>query len=223
MKNKKIVFGIILLFAITGICNIQNVSAFTDTVYIPPSSYAWYSVGYLDVGDKLLINEIDSDGGIDILIMNGDQFYEFDGHSYSCEWEWKDIKYLSGWIFQVYENSAYYHIILWNKELLTERTVYVDISIEVPEPEPEPSRPGIILIEDILIYYVLPIVAVVIAIISIIVVIILSRKHKKKIPKEIVIIQGKIAPKIIYCQECDVRILDQTKEFCSTCGVKINK
>ncbi|TES93933.1 MAG: hypothetical protein E3J90_13665 [Promethearchaeota archaeon] len=116
MKNKKIVIGtMLLLFAISGICNITNVSAFTDTIYISPSSYAYYSLGYLDVGDKLLINEIDSDGGIDVIIMNKDQFDAFEGYSFSCEYLWQDIVYLSGWSFGISESGDYYYIILWNK------------------------------------------------------------------------------------------------------------
>ena len=69
------VFGtILLLFVITGISNISNVSAFTDTIYIPPSSYAWYSMDYLENRDEILINMIDSDGSVDVYIINDHQF-----------------------------------------------------------------------------------------------------------------------------------------------------
>ncbi len=44
MKNKKIVFGtIVLLFTLIGICSISNVSA-ADTIEIPPLSYAYYGM-----------------------------------------------------------------------------------------------------------------------------------------------------------------------------------
>ncbi len=82
MKNIKTIFGtILLLFVISGICNIISVSAFTDTTYIPSHSYVSYSMGYLEHGDQILINEIDSDGGIDVYIMMQWQFDEFQDHA----------------------------------------------------------------------------------------------------------------------------------------------
>ena len=45
MKNKKMLFGIIvLLFAITGICNIPSVYS-AETIEIPPLSYVSYYSG----------------------------------------------------------------------------------------------------------------------------------------------------------------------------------
>ncbi|KKK73034.1 hypothetical protein LCGC14_2897910 [marine sediment metagenome] len=68
---------------------------------------------------------------------------------------------------------------------------------------------GILVLVDI-------VVSVIVAIF-----IFLIRRHKRKTPKEVIIVQEKEVPKITYCRECGVEI-DKPKEFCSRCGTKIN-
>ncbi len=214
IKNKKkILTTILLLFAISGLCNIINVSAFTDTIYIPSSSYVYYSLGYLDIGDKFLINEIDSNGGIDVLIMTEDQFYLFDGYSYTCEYSWENIVYLSGWEFIVYESGDNCYIILWNRALLTGRDVYVDISIDYYEPytdTPPDIRPIIALIVTI----------GVISGISVLTILLVIKNKKKKREVETQV-QEVIKPKSFYCSNCGAENIDITNDYCSKCGSKI--
>jgi len=70
MKNKKVLFGIIIfLFAITGICSIQNVSAVGHT--LSPRSYIGYSE-YCNLGDTIDY-EITSDIGVNVYIMTDNQ------------------------------------------------------------------------------------------------------------------------------------------------------
>ena len=216
MKNKKMVFGIVIfLFAITGICSISNVFAesYKGIRYIPASSYMYFYMGYLEEGDKILINEIDSDGVIDVLIMNSEQLDEFYGYSFSCEYSWQDIVYLYEWSFYVYEIEDYY-IVLWNTALLTERSVYIDLSVDYYYQPYEPSIPAWLIPLSI-------ILSIIIFGTIIFVLLILVRRHKRKTPKEVITIQEKETPKIIYCQECGAEILGNERIFCSKCGSKI--
>ena len=131
MKNKKIVFGIvILLFVITGIYNISY--AFTDELYLSSSSYGGYNLGYLSNGDIIKINEIDSSGTINVYIMNDEQYsilVSSGGLTWTYLMRWKDVTYLSGLTFDITTNNDYY-IILYNKNVLFSRTIQVDVSIE---------------------------------------------------------------------------------------------
>ena len=130
MINKKTIFEtILLLFVISGFYNIISVSAFTDTTYIPSYSYVSYSMGYLEHGDQILINEIDSDGGIDVYIMIQWQFDEFQDHGvYYCERMWEDTVYLGGWRIDINTDGDYY-VVLVNKDLFTGRNVDIDLSV----------------------------------------------------------------------------------------------
>jgi len=183
MKNRKMVFGaILLLFAITGICNIPNVSA--DEVDIPALSYVYYNMGYLERNDKILINEIDSDGTINVYIMNEIQFntlQDSGGLTWNYLKRWQDTIYLSGWSFDITENG-YYYVVLYNKALLTGRTVYVDIDISYYS---EPADGGTNIFWNLLLFIVIPIVAIVLVIA---IPIILIRRHKRKSPKEPIMI-----------------------------------
>ena len=68
MKNKKMIFGIIaFLFAITGICSIQNVSA--DTSNLPPLTYVYYYTSTLEYRDTLWIT-VDSNDAVNVYVMN---------------------------------------------------------------------------------------------------------------------------------------------------------
>lgn len=216
MKNKKMIFGtIIFLFAITGICSIQNASAFTDTVTIPPLSYAWYHIGYLESGDEILINEIDSDGGIDVFIMNGNQFDELQNNLYfHYEKKWNDITLLMGWTFEISGSGNNYYVVLENEALLTGRTVYVDLSIRYYEPIAIDNP-----MKNTFWIWLLIIILTIIGVIGI--PIILVRKYKKKTPREVIVVQEKEIPKIIYCSECGAEISNKERKFCSKCGSKI--
>ncbi len=212
MKNKKIICGtILLLFAISGICNIVSVSAFTDTIYIPSSSYAYYSLGYLDVGDQILITEIDSDGGIDVYIMTEDQFDTFkDSGFISSEKMWQDIVLLSGWLFQVYESGDYYYIVLVNDALLTGRTVDVDISIDRYTPDPIDIRPIVALI-----------ITVGVILGCIVLVVILTTRSKRKKREAGTQYQEVIKSKSFFCPNCGAENIDVTSDYCSKCGSRI--
>ena len=212
MKNKKTVLGtILLLFAISGLCNIVNVSAFTDTIYIPSSSYAYYSLGYLESGDQILINEIDSDGGIDVYIMIQWQFDEFkDSGFISSEKMWQDIVLLSGWRIDINTDGDYY-VVLVNDALLTGRTVDVDISIDRYTPDPPID--------------IRPIVALIITIgvisgISVLTILLVkrSKRKKKEAGKQY---QEVIKPKYFYCPNCGTENIDITSDYCSKCGSKV--
>ena len=67
MKNKKIIFGIIFLFAITGICSIQNVSAIENPQYtetIPPGAKI-----YLDQNQHKFLHQVELFQYIEDLLM----------------------------------------------------------------------------------------------------------------------------------------------------------
>ncbi|HEC38343.1 MAG TPA: zinc ribbon domain-containing protein [bacterium] len=214
MKNKKILFGIIFLFAITGFSNIQSAFAVdhVGTINIPSSSYAWYYMGYLENGDTIVINDIDSDGGIDVYIMKQWQFDELQEHGYFySEKMWENIITLK-WPFDVTGSGDYYYIVLENEALLFGRTVYIDLSVDYWEPS---------YIPNILLEYVNIIVSIVVIILVIAIPILLIRRHKRKTPKEVIVFQEREVSKIIYCRECGAEILDKTHEFCSSCGTKI--
>lgn len=179
MKNKKMVFGTILfLFILTGICNIQNVSAITDTVNIPPLSYAWYYMGHLEDGDAILINEIDSDGIVDVYIMNGLHFealQDSGGLIWNFLRRWQDIQWMAGWSIEITEDE-YYYIVISNEAILTEKTVYVNIGVQRYS-----SGSSENIFWNLLFYVIIPIVGIILVIA---IPIILVRRHKRKSPKE---------------------------------------
>ncbi len=211
MKNKKIICGtILLLFAISGICNIVSVSAFTDTVYIPPSSYAGYYLEYLEQGDTILINEIDSDGGIDVYIMRLWQFNEFKDHGeYYCERMWKDTIHLSGWRIDITNEDDYYVVIV-NNALITGRTVDVDVSVDWYTPDPIDIRPIVALI-----------ITVGVILGCIVLVVILTTRSKRKKRENEIQIQEVIKSKSFYCSNCGAENIDITSDYCSKCGSRI--
>ncbi len=127
MKSKKIIFGIISLFIVLGFCSISY--AFTDELKLSSSSYAGYDLGYLNDGDIIKINEIDSDGDINVYIMNDEQWDEAGGLVWEYLIRWKDVEYLSGLTFDITVDNDYY-IVFYNKNLLFSRTIQVDVSIE---------------------------------------------------------------------------------------------
>lgn len=140
MKNKKILFGaIMLLFAITGFCNIPRVSA-ADTIEIAPLSYAYYGMGYLENRDEILINEIEVVSGaldtINVYIMNEIQFDTLEdsgGTVWTYLRRWRDVQYMYGWSIEITEDG-YYYVVLYNKDLFSGRSVYVDIGVHYYSP-----------------------------------------------------------------------------------------
>jgi len=227
MKNKKIMFGmIIFLFAITGICSIQNVSADSwNDVEISHLSYVYVGTYTLEYKDELELY-VSSSGDINVYIMDANQFSTLQ-NSGGLIWEyhmrWKDISYLD-YIFLVQEDGAYY-VVLYNKNLIFKRivdfSVNIDYYYEPYDPPYDPTdEPTENIFWNLLLFIVIPIVAIVLVIT---IPIILIRRHKKKTPKEVVIIREKEIPIKIYCSECGTEILDKTKKFCSKCGTEITK
>ena len=178
MKNKKTLFGtVLLLFVIIGFCNTINVSAIEDTIYIPPYSYAYSYMGYLEYEDQILINEIDSDGGIDVYIMKSWQFEEFidtGGLIIYYERMWTNTIYLSGWRIDIIDED-YYYVVLVNDDLFTGRNVYVDISVYWYSDYTPDTRPIVALIISIVVITVLT-VSIVLPIVLV------KRKKRKKRP-----------------------------------------
>ena len=221
MKNKRnIIATMTLLFAISGICNIVSVSAFTDTVYIPPSSYAGYYLEYLEQEDTILINDIDSDGGIDVYIMRLWQFNEFKDHGeYYCERMWKDTIHLAGWRIDITDEDDYY-IIIVNNALLSGRNVYVDVSIDWYVDIWVPESPDTL---TIIIRALITVVVIAGIIIGSILIGFSIRKHKKKKRKTGIQNQEVIKPKTSFCSNCGIECIDITSDYCSKCGSKINR
>jgi len=214
MKNKKMVFGtMLLLFVITGICNISNSSAFTDSIYIPPLSYAWYSMDYLENRDEILINEIDSDGSVDVYIMNDYQFntlQDSGGLIWNYVYRWQNVILLSGWTFDIHVDD-YYYIVISNEAFLTGRNVYVDIDVRYYTPPAESDN----FFLGWLLFIILPAIAVVV------IVAVIVRKRKGKITEED--IKPERIPIKVYCSKCGIEIVDKSRKFCSNCGTKIIK
>ena len=224
MKNKKMVIGtILLLFTINGLCNIINVFADSwNDIEISPSSYMYVNPYTLEYKDELKLS-VSSTGTINIYIMNAEQFSTLQ-NSGGLIWEycmrWKDTTYLT-YTFLVQEDGVYY-VVLYNKNLLYERIVDMQITIDYYHEPIDPFDPYDETMENtfwkLLINIVIPIVAIVLVITVPIIII----KIYKKRTEEVVVIQKKEIPKI-YCPECGIEILDITKEYCSKCGSKIIK
>ncbi len=129
MKNKKITIGtILLLFAISGFCNITISNAWTDEFNLNPLSHGYYDLGYLHVGSIIHMNEISADRIIDTYIMNDEDFDNI-GISWDYIIRWEDMTYLSNYDYDVTVYDRYY-IVFRNKGILFSRTVQVDINVE---------------------------------------------------------------------------------------------
>ncbi len=169
MKNKKMIFGtIILLFVMIGISNTPNVSA-EETIEIPPLSYYYYHMGYLENGDYIRIININPEsGGINVYIMNDRQFSRLQDTGYfSSEKMWEDIAQISGWSIEITDDD-YYYVVLYNDDILFSRTVVVDIEILYHSPAKSNDNNWNLL------FIILPAIAVVI------VVLVLVIRHKRK-------------------------------------------
>jgi len=205
MKNKKIVCGtILLLFAISGICNVISVYAPPPVppLELPPLSYLYYDFD-VDYRDELEIS-VSSTGTVNVYIM---EKYQFDllvdsgGLTWDYIKRWQDLTYLEYTYTIPYDDE--YYVVIYNKNVLFGRTVEVDIKV-IPY------------------FDIKPIVALIITIgviTGLVVSIVLVIKHKKK-KREI---QEVIKPKSFYCSNCGAEYIDITSDFCSKCGSKIIK
>jgi len=216
MKNKKTIFGtILLLFAITGICNIPNVSADSwNDVEIHHSSYIYVSYT-LEYKDELNLY-VSSSGTINVYIMDANQFSTLQ-NSGGLIWEyhvrWKDVTYLDI-RFIVQENNVYY-VVLYNKNLIFKRTVDFSITIDYyyePDPYVEPTPENFFLGWLLFIIFPIIVIAVIVAVVV--------RKRKRKITEEV--IEPERTPIKTYCSKCGTEILGELREFCFNCGTKIN-
>lgn len=206
MKNKKMLFTIVLLFAIIGICNIISVSA--DSFELRPLHYRVYG-SELDYKDEIEIY-VSSSGTVNVNIMNEYQYNYLIG-SGGLIWNyllrWKDITYLE-YTYTIPVDGTYY-VIIYNKNLLYTRVVDVDKKINYYWIK------GIVGI--------LVTVGVIAGLFSIVLTIILVNKHKKKKREAGIQHQEVIKPKSWYCSECGAKVSDKERMFCSNCGSKIIK
>lgn len=219
MKNKKIACGtMLLLFVISGICSITNVSA--GEIELSPLSYSYTSYT-LEYRDELKLS-ICSSGIINTYIMNEKQFdvlTDSGGLTWNYIIRWKDMTYLE-YTYAIPADGVYY-VVLYNKDIFYGRTVDVQITIDYyyePIDPYNPYEPSQIDYFWVLLFFVvIPIVAIVLVIT---VPIILIRRHKKKTPKEVAIVQERTTPKgMLYCNECGALISNKRK-FCSNCGTE---
>ena len=225
MKNKKMAIGtILLLFAISGLCNVVNVSADSwNDVEISPLSYVYVSTNTLEYKDELELY-VSSSGIINVYIMDASQFSTLQS-SGGLIWEycvrWKDMTYLE-YTYLVQEDGVYY-VVLYNKDILFGRTVDFSITIDYyyePYDPFDPDKPTKNILWELLLFVVIPIVAIILVIT---IPILLIKKHKKKTREENIIIQKKETLNEAYCPECGIKITDMTKGYCSQCGSKIIK
>lgn len=124
MKNKKMLFGtILLLFALIGICNILNVSAIEDPEYSETiiAGHAFEVVEIFNSGEVIRI-EYEISGGAEILHLyirnsNGDVIYDYG-----------DIEAYGLRFFYVPYND-HFRIIFKNNALLTSRHLELNVDV----------------------------------------------------------------------------------------------
>lgn len=206
MKNKKMAIGMmLLLFAISGICNVTNVSA--EEFELPPLNYMAYNKE-LNYRDELEIY-VSSSGTVNVYIMDKSQ-YDLLVDSGGLTWDyikrWQDITLLEQVYTIPYDDE--YHVVIYNKNVLFGRTVEVELKI---------------------IYYVKPIfIGFIIAglaglVLGIVLCIILVKRHKRKKRESEPQYQEVIKPKSFYCPNCGAENIDVTSDYCSNCGRKIKR
>ena len=210
MKNKKMVIGtILLLFVISGLCNVISVYAPAPAppVELPPLSYLYYDFD-VDYRDKLEIS-ISSNGTVNVYIM---EKYQFDllVDSGGLIWDyikrWQDVLFLD-YTYTIPYTDEYY-VVIYNKNVLFGRTVEVELKI---------------------IYYVKPIfIGFIIAglaglVVSIVLPIVLVKRSKRKKREAGTQYQEMLKPKSWYCSKCGAENTDMTRDYCSKCGSKIKR
>lgn len=208
MRNKKMVVGtILLLFAISGLCNIISVSA--EEVYIRPGYYYEYDFD-VKSKDQLKI-DIDSSGTINVYVMTElqvDDMVASGGLVTLSLKKWKDIVFLDV-SYTILEDGMYYVVVFNNNPY--SRTV--DINIRV-------------------IRYITPLLIGGLAIgaigVALIIILTVSRKKNKRKAKAQQLLQqqqqplqGVKKPKAFYCTNCGVENIDITAAYCPKCGSKI--
>jgi len=208
MKNKKMIVGTtLLLFAISGICNVINVSA--EEVYLPPHYYIGYEFD-VKYNAQLKIN-IDSSGRIDVYIMNEHQAAELDssgGLIHLSLSKWRDITSLDT-IYTIPEDGIYV-VVLYN-DYPYSRNVEFNIEV-ILYPNFIPILIGMLAIGAISV--------------ALIIILTVSRKKKKRKVKTQQLQpppQEVIKSKSFYCSNCGVESTAITGDYCSKCGSKIIK
>ena len=208
MKNRKVIFGmILLLFAISGLCNVINVSA--EEIEMPPTSY--YAQGFDVVYQDELEIYVSSSGVINTYIMTEEQYgvlKDSGGLTWNYLKRWKDMTYLD-YTYTIPADGIYY-VIVYNKDLFSERIVNIEITVDYLSIIDDSY-----IMRNVLFFIIIPIAIIGVVIIGYII-------FKKKTPKE-PIIQIKEIPKITYCLECGIKVTDITKDYCSNCGSKLIK
>ncbi len=208
MKNKKMIVGtILLLFAISGICNIVSVSA--EEFELPPLSYSAFGLDLVR-NDKLEI-DVDSSGTVNIYIMT-DVDYAILVSSGGLIWNyikrWQDITYLEyTFTLDIYADGLYY-VVVYNKNVLFGRTVEIEVR-RIPY------------------FDIRPIIALIIAIgvisgITVLTVLLVKRSKKKK-REAGTQYQEVIKPKSFFCPNCGAENTDMAREYCSNCGSKVKR
>ena len=206
MKDKKMAIGtILLLFAISGICNIVSVSA--EEFELPPLHYMAYNKE-LNYRDELEIY-VSSSGTVNVYIMDKTQ-YDLLVDSGGLTWDyikrWQDITLLEQVYTIPYDDE--YYVVIYNKNVLFGRTVEVELKI---------------------IYYIKPIfIGFIIAglaglVLGIVLCIVLVKRHKRKKREAEIQVQEVIKPKLFYCSNCGAENIDITSDYCSKCGSKIKR
>jgi len=153
-------------------------------------------------------------GSIDYIIIdlykNGNFLETIDSYDYndgSYSWYIYSDDYTDSSDYQIkirdYDDGSVYDYSDWFD---------IDCETELPPPPPPPlSPPPPYLLINIVAFSIIAMAIVPVAII-------LIRKHKRKTPKEEIIIQERVVPKIIYCSVCGAEV---TGKFCNSCGFEI--
>ncbi len=131
MKNKKMAIGtMLLLFAISGICNMSTISnAWIGVFYLDPSHYKYYDLGYLHEGSIIHINEISADKIITAYIMNDEDFDEIGGFTWDYIIRWQDKTLISNYHYYITTYDKYY-IVIRNVDIFDGRSGSVNIDVE---------------------------------------------------------------------------------------------
>jgi len=207
MKNKKMAIGImLLLFAISGLCNIVSVSA--EEFELPPLSYSAFGLDLVR-NDKLEI-DVDSSGTVNVYIMDYVDYADLvssGGLIWHYIKRWQDITYLEyTFTLDIYADGLYY-VVIYNKNVFFGRTLEVNIR-RIPY------------------FDIIPVIAILMilagVIIGSVVIVISVKKHKKKREAEIQV-QEVIKSKSFYCSNCGAENIDITSDYCSKCGSKIKR
>lgn len=139
MENKKITLGIIvLLFAIMGICSIQNVSAVDYP--LPARSYRGFSE-YCNIGDTIDY-EITSDRVVNVYVMSDSQIDLYLSNP-ELEPEYYIVSILSiyyihrSYLITSYDGDGIYWVLITNPSYINDANIDVIVYTIPFTPEPE--------------------------------------------------------------------------------------